>query len=134
MATDRVYTPEAVQELARRTGRVLLSYDGGLYDASGVVAGHPGGAQLLAGHAGEDVSRVFRGEGGHAHSRTAEQLLASLRVGSVGERGGGAHEALQAPPLPAADAARRAEQACELDPARGLVFQARRRARRVPRL
>ena len=122
---ERVYSPAAVQELARRTGRVLLVCDGALVDASSVVAGHPGGAQLLTAHAGADVSQVFRGEAqggaGHAHSRTAQQLLASLRVGAVAEHG----EALEPPPLPAADVARRAEQACLLDPAKGLVFQAR---------
>jgi cytochrome b involved in lipid metabolism len=55
-------TTQQVRAAAQLSGRALVVYDGGVFDVSSVVAGHPGGARLISDVAGEDVSRLFRGE------------------------------------------------------------------------
>lgn len=55
-------TAQQVRAAAQLSGRALVVYDGGVYDVSSVVAGHPGGPQLISAVAGQDVSRLFRGE------------------------------------------------------------------------
>jgi hypothetical protein len=60
--------------------------DGQVHDLTAFLEGHPGGAAITRA-CGKDASRLFRedrGDGG-GHSAAAEQVLASLRIGALGD-------------------------------------------------
>ncbi|OSX75860.1 hypothetical protein BU14_0218s0026 [Porphyra umbilicalis] len=57
---------------------------GVVYDVTGFLDAHPGGAAALTPHLGGDVTALMGGEGApHTHSKFAYQTLAKYRVGAL---------------------------------------------------
>lgn len=74
----------SVAEVAkhRREGDLWVIFGDAVYDVSGFVADHPGGAELLWEHAGGDITTAFQ-DGLHEHSDYAHQMLADYRIGRL---------------------------------------------------
>ncbi|KAG5463293.1 MAG: hypothetical protein BJ554DRAFT_470 [Olpidium bornovanus] len=62
---------------------VLVVADGLVYDLAAFVRQHPGGADLVLGRAGTDVSEVLRDPAVHQHSATAYDVLEEHLVGRI---------------------------------------------------
>ncbi|ALC43927.1 CG5157 [Drosophila busckii] len=71
-------------EVALRNGKQgqpsWLIIKGSVYDVSGFLAEHPGGADLLLEYAGKDASKAFQGAG---HSAAAVRDLKQYKIGEV---------------------------------------------------
>jgi stearoyl-CoA desaturase (delta-9 desaturase) len=72
---------EEFQQQAR-TGRNLVVIKGAVHDVSAFVTEHPGGAALITGAIGKDVTEMFEG-GVYAHSGAAVNLLDTMRVATL---------------------------------------------------
>ncbi|XP_052737585.1 cytochrome b5-like [Bicyclus anynana] len=79
-----------------RAGSALVAIDNEVFDVSGFLHEHPGGADVLLAAAGGDASECFRRVG---HSEDALQRRARLRLGEMAEA-----ERWPPPPPPAAAA------------------------------
>lgn len=80
------YTWPDIRAAHAKTGRVLLVIAGKVYDVTDFLDLHPGGRQTLQRQAGNDVTRLFRGDTGeHIHSRFAVDILGRYIVGCVAD-------------------------------------------------
>ncbi|OOQ86484.1 Acyl-CoA desaturase [Penicillium brasilianum] len=66
-------------------GHRLLLIDGVVHDVAQFVDQHPGGKALLLEHIGKDATRLFHGNGIHAHSNAAENLLSTMRLARISQ-------------------------------------------------
>lgn len=66
-------------------------YKGGVYDVTLFLESHPGGADVMLGRLGGDVTELMEGAGdGHTHSKFAYKILERYRIGElVGGAGAG---------------------------------------------
>ena len=67
----------------RREKRILVSYDGIVYDVTEFALAHPGGRELLLTAAGCDLSHFFANYTVHGDSQKAAEWLAPLAVGKL---------------------------------------------------
>lgn len=65
---------------SRKGDKVLVRYEGGLYDITAFLEDHPGGKEILQQYGGQDISRLFHDPGEHMHSQFALNLLKKYRV------------------------------------------------------
>lgn len=86
-----VMSLKEVQESTTTEQRMLVTYEGIVYDITQFVKDHPGGAELLTTAAGLDLDHFFGNYTVHGNSEKAAQWLAPLAVGKLSPQ-----EALQA--------------------------------------
>lgn len=56
---------------------------GYVYDVTNFLMQHPGGADLILSHAGEDVTKVMKDQHLHFHSNGAYNILEDYKIGKV---------------------------------------------------
>lgn len=61
--------------------RGWLIFEGFVYDVADFINNHPGGAETIISHAGEDITDILKAE--HPHSSYALDLLQDYRVGRL---------------------------------------------------
>ena len=66
-------------------GRLLVTYDGIVYDVTEFADHHPGGRDLLLTAAGLDLDHFFGNYAVHGQTEKAAQWLAPLAVGRLSE-------------------------------------------------
>lgn len=67
-------------EPGKSKGKVLVTFEGGLYDVGAFLADHPGGEDVIRQWAGQDITAVFGDAASHKHSQFAANLLQKYRV------------------------------------------------------
>lgn len=73
----RKYTLKEIEKLASDK-YILMAIDGKVYDVTGFLTNHPGGADALKKYSGKDATQAFRDVN---HSMKAAQLKESFLVG-----------------------------------------------------
>lgn len=74
-------TFKQVKQLVKEEGKELIIVNGLVHDLKGWVAEHPGGAGILKGNLGTDVTEKFEGRTGiYKHSQAAHHLLSTFRI------------------------------------------------------
>lgn len=73
---------------ANKDGRLLVTFDGGLYDVTEFIADHPGGAEIIQEYAGQDITHIFDNPASHKHSQFAHNLLKKYCIDDVKEEEG----------------------------------------------
>lgn len=68
---------------SKRDGRVLVTFDGGLYDVTEFIADHPGGAEIIQEYSGQDITHIFDSPASHRHSQFAHNLLKKYCIDDV---------------------------------------------------
>ena len=79
---SRVYSLDEVS--AHRTASDLwVASRGKVYDVTTFAARHPGGAEVLVGHGGEDVTELMQALEPHRHSKAAYAMLDQYCIGEL---------------------------------------------------
>ena len=72
----------AVNSLVKN-GRTCVLSNGKVYDVTDFVNRHPGGADILKKHSGEDVTQVMKTHDIHEHSASAYRILDKYFIGDL---------------------------------------------------
>lgn len=76
-------------EIAKHNSRAdcWMIIGGKVYNLTGFIAGHPGGASVMASYCGRDGTVGFQTQGGKgSHSSTANAMLASYFLGNLNQQ------------------------------------------------